>query len=427
MKRLFSILIVVVLLLSLSVGTFAAQPGFGNFTGDGSYTAGQFRDVRAADWFAPYVEDAFNFGFLRGKSLNMFDPAGLLTLGESVTLAARLRSIYHTGSADFAASTPFYEVYAQYAMQHGIIDSHGDYNALATRSQFAMMIFNALPPTAFPVLNDIPDFGINDVAPDVYFGSAVYSLYRAGVLSGSDRFGTFLSSSNITRAEASAILVRVANPDTRISLTLPSEIPAEIIFQRKTSAVFMIETFTPRGRSIRNGSGFFIDDTGLAVTSLHVLDNAASATITLYDGTTYHVNGVIALSIYNNLAMLSIDSGESRFNYLTLADSDLIRTGGIVYALGSPIALFNTITEGIVSNTNREVRGEELIQFTAPISFGSGGSPVLNTLGQVVGVAASSFANAQNLNLAIPVNFIRDLEIGELITLEELNRREDED
>ena len=115
-----------------------------------------------------------------------------------------------------------------------------------------------------------------------------------------------------------------------------------------------------------------------------------------------------------------MDSVSEGSCYLHLADSDLVVTGNTVYALGSPRDLINSITDGIVSNTNRIVDGSTFMQFTAPISFGSGGSPVLNTLGQVVGVASSSFSYGQNLNLAVPVNFIKELQPGKLVTLEEL-------
>ena len=203
-----------------------------------------------------------------------------------------------------------------------------------------------------------------------------------------------------------------------------SGIPAAQIFRNSANAVFMLETFDNDEESIRTGSGFFISDTGLAVTNLHVIENAASATITLYDGEVYPVLGVHAVSEEFNLTIISIGSGdddvdddEIEWQYLTLADSDLIETGNSVYAIGSPLGYINTMTAGIISNTKREVDGQTLIQFTAPISFGSGGSPLLNAVGQVIGVSSSSFSYGQNLNLAVPINHIKALEPGELIPL----------
>jgi hypothetical protein len=258
MKKTLSFILIIILIVSLSGTATADEGGFHNFTYSGNYVPGQFYDVNTSDWFAPYVEAAFNFGFFRGRSESTFEPSGLLTLGEAVTLASRLRSIYYTGSDDFPASSPYYIAYANYALAHGIIDRHLNYTARATRAEFAKMVYNALPSGAYRVINSIPDYGITDVPSDVGYGSAVYTLYRAGILVGSDRFGTFLPHSNISRAEASTIMVRIADPALRLFTLLPTSMPAETIYQRNTDAVFMIETFrSDRQRlfHIRNRAG----------------------------------------------------------------------------------------------------------------------------------------------------------------------------
>ena len=210
------------------------------------------------------------------------------------------------------------------------------------------------------------------------------------------------------------------NTGTPQKTALPAQIPAVYIFKQSADAVFLLETFDINGVSIRTGSGFFITETGLAVTNLHVISNAASATITLYNGDVYPVRGVHAISEEFNLTIISIDSDEADWDFLPFADSDLIETGNCVYAIGSPLGFINTMTAGIISNTSREIEGETLIQFTAPISFGSGGSPLLNTRGQVVGVTSSSYSYGQNLNLAVPINHVKTLQPGELVTLESL-------
>ncbi|MCL2202296.1 MAG: S1C family serine protease, partial [Oscillospiraceae bacterium] len=169
----------------------------------------------------------------------------------------------------------------------------------------------------------------------------------------------------------------------------------------------------------RTGSGFFINNSGLAVTALHVFGAAKSATITTFDGEVFDIAGIRAVNEEFNLAIIEIDSDKTDWSYLILADSDAITVGSTVFAIGSPRELINSITEGIVAHTGRELDTETMIQFTAPISFGSGGGPVLNTLGQVIGVASSSFTYGQNLNLAIPVNLIKELTLGPLVSFEE--------
>jgi len=198
--------------------------------------------------------------------------------------------------------------------------------------------------------------------------------------------------------------------------------PAELIYVQSVDAVFMLETFDGNGESIRTGSGFFISASGFAVTNLHVIQSAARAEITLDNGEVYPVRGVLAASEEHNIAIISIDSDKSDWDFLTLADSDSIEAGNSVYAIGSPLGYVNTMTAGIISNTKRDVDGDALIQFTAPISFGSGGSPLLNTLGQVVGITSSSFSYGQNLNLAVPVNHVKSMKLGESVSLASFNR-----
>ena len=197
-------------------------------------------------------------------------------------------------------------------------------------------------------------------------------------------------------------------------------IPADVIFERCADAVFLIETFDSDGSTIRTGSGFFISDTGLALTNLHVLDYATEAEITLYNGEVYPLKGVHAKSEEANLAVISIDSDKGGWPYLTFADSDLIETGNTVYVVGSPLGYIGTMTAGIISTTSRVVDEQSLIQFTAPISFGSGGSPLLNTQGQVIGLTSSSYSYGQHLNLAVPVNPLREMPEGECVALSEL-------
>ena len=200
----------------------------------------------------------------------------------------------------------------------------------------------------------------------------------------------------------------------------PVQLPAELIFRQSVNAVFMLETFGRDGKSIRTGSGFFITGAGLAVTNLHVLENASTATITLYNGDVFPLRGVHATSKKFNLAIISIESDADDWDHLTLGDSSKIEPGNSVYVIGSPLELINTMTQGIISHKRRDVSGEILIQFTAPISFGSGGSPVLNAYGQVIGIASSSFSYGQNLNLAVPANHIKTLTPSEFMPLDSL-------
>ncbi|MCL2408931.1 MAG: trypsin-like peptidase domain-containing protein [Oscillospiraceae bacterium] len=421
MKKAIISILVVAVLLSQSITVSAS--GLGNFRNSEDFTTGRFRDVGETDWFAGYVESAYNHGLVRGRGEETFAPGGLLTLGEAVALAVRMRNVYKTGASDFPAGDgSFYAVYAEYALDNEIIIYGKNFSAPATRAQFAELIYNALPGEVFGGINEIAYFGIPDVVPGSSFAPAVYALFRAGIVAGSDRFGTFFPHSQITRAEAAAIMTRTITPGERVNASLPHQIPANAIFERSADAVIMIEMFNALGEPTRTGSGFFISGAGLAVTNLHVVELAENAIATLNNGKRFPVSGVKARCRENNLAIILIDTGDA-VSYLSLADSDSVETGDQVFTIGSPEGLFNSITEGIISNTSREIGGNIYFQFTAAISFGSGGSPLLNGLGQVIGVASSSMAGGQSLNLAVPGNLIRELEPGAYyIPLSDLHR-----
>ena len=143
------------------------------------------------------------------------------------------------------------------------------------------------------------------------------------------------------------------------------------------------------------------------MTNYHVIAGAAAASITLADGSMYPVKGVCGYDKTADIAVLQIEG--SGFPYLDIADSSLLGVGTPVYAIGSPYGLKNSISDGIVSNVVQHLNGSDFIQFSAPISIGSGGGPILNTAGQVVGVACLSATRGQTLNFAVPINDLKDL------------------
>ena len=129
----------------MSQPPITAREGFGNFIYNNSYRPGQFTDVPDDEWYAGHLADAFNYSLIQGKSSALFDPAGIITLDEAVALAAKLNSIYCTGTSEFELTEPYYMAYALYALEHGILAGHMDYGAPATRAQLAGILYNALP------------------------------------------------------------------------------------------------------------------------------------------------------------------------------------------------------------------------------------------------------------------------------------------
>ena len=190
-----------------------------------AYPAARFSDVPADAWYADYVDYVAENGLMVGIADRRFDPAGTVTLAQAVTMAARIHSLYSTGEENFDQSTGsvWYQTYVDYARKHRIIDSSAarqDLNVTATRAQFAGIFAKSLPAGGLKAVNSVPDNSIPDVSMQESYAASVYTLYRAGVLTGNDEIGTFAPLSSITRAEAAAIVTRMMDPDQRQTVSL---------------------------------------------------------------------------------------------------------------------------------------------------------------------------------------------------------------
>lgn len=193
--------------------------GLANFKTVNTYTAGQFADVASTYWGAPNIAKAYELGLMKGSSDTAFDPEGSVTVAQTVTMAARLHSIYATGSENFVQSGVWYQTYVDYCKANGILKKDfADYNAPAKRSDFAAILAAALPAEALSAINTVTS--IPDVAENGENGETIYALYRAGILTGNDAQGTFGPETSINRAAAAAILTRMADISLRKNITL---------------------------------------------------------------------------------------------------------------------------------------------------------------------------------------------------------------
>ena len=187
------------------------------------YFQGQFSDVPANQWFTNNVANAFSFGLMKGNSATTFNPYGDVTVAEAIAMAARIHSIYTTGTENFTQGTLWYQCYLDYAYQSKII-SYAYYNCdvknKATRAQFAEIFAAALPDEALSIKNSVSDNAVPDVKMKDSYSAPVYKLYRAGILAGGDAKGTFSPNTFITRAECATIVARMADSDNRVSFSL---------------------------------------------------------------------------------------------------------------------------------------------------------------------------------------------------------------
>lgn len=406
-KRIFALLLAAALL---------SMPGQG--------ALGAFTDVGEGDWFYSEVMRVHERGLFQGRGGGLFAPHSGLKVCEAVCLTAALHSLHTGGGAPFSGEGVWYAPYYEYAGENGLFTAPGSApEALVTRAELAQMIYSALPEAARPPVGEVSPGGIPDVTGGEPYGAAVYALYRAGILTGGE-YGVFRPNAPVTRGEAAAILARADDPALRRAAVLPGAIPGEALYARLRDAVFFIEVYDAEGERIGKGSGFFIDAAGTAVTNYHVIEHGVSAVITAADGRRHPVSGVYAYDTEVDLAILQIEGAD--WATLPVADSSLVPAGAVAYTFGSPNELQGSMTRGVVSNPGRLFQDLPWIQFTAPIAPGSGGGPLVNALGQVVGVVCLVFTSGQNLNLAVPSNAIAALGRGELISLAQMTEIEDE-
>jgi len=175
-----------------------------------------------------------------------------------------------------------------------------------------------------------------------------------------------------------------------------------------SAAVVLIETTDKTGNPLAQGSGFIVSADGKIVTNFHVIEGADSALVKMSNGAFLPVRGVLAESEEDDLALIKVSG--SGLPMLRLADAKTVAVGDRVIAMGSPLGLEGTVTDGIVSALRELDRtNTPLIQTTAPISHGSSGGPLLDIGGKVVGILTFKFSEGENLNFAVGIDALKSL------------------
>lgn len=188
---------------------------------------------------------------------------------------------------------------------------------------------------------------------------------------------------------------------------LPEKSVRELVTQLGEAVV---QVRTPGGL----GSGFFLNEEGYLITNFHVIEGETQISIEVYhqqngqlERKVYKQVRIVAMNKFQDLALLKVEDKEApKFSWVPLGDSDLLAVGERVFAIGSPLGLERTVTEGIVSTKTRQVQGELYIQTTAQINPGNSGGPLFNLRGEVTGVTNMKVFG-EGLGFAIPVENVR--------------------
>jgi len=461
-----------------------------------TYT-GIFSDVPQEAWYSAEVASAYELGFIDGLDDKTFSPDTTVTVAQGITMASRIHAAVYNNEIEQVQGSTWYDMYVEYGKKHGFV-KEGQFDSYVRqlkRCEMAELFYGILPAAYFEKINDVA------LVPDVDENSEAYkkilALYNAGIVMGSDDYGTFYPDSAIKRSECAAIINRVAIPDNRVTGTLKVKkvkvyapdgrvkevyearadkeiavgwslepyvkmyapdgrtkyvlqskvkdeekvgwstkpvangtangadgaavLNAEQIYAKCSSSVFTIYAVASDGNRVSQGSGFFIDANGTAVTNYHVIEGTVAA-IAYFSSTDKEAEilGVYDYDKISDWAVIKVDCKDNDF--LTVGDKSTIVSGATVFAIGSPKGLTDTITQGIISNPARALDGVSYIQIDASITHGNSGGALINKYGEVIGINSAVLEHGTlGLNFALPVSKAMQYSSEKLYTLQEVN------
>lgn len=172
----------------------------------------------------------------------------------------------------------------------------------------------------------------------------------------------------------------------------------------------VVQVRTPAGL----GSGFFINEDGFLITNFHVTEGETQISVEVFqqkngelERKVYKQVKIVSLNKFGDLALLKVEDKDApKFAHVSLGDSDSLAVGERVFAIGSPLGLERSVTEGIVSTKTRQLQGDLYLQTTAQINPGNSGGPLFNLRGEVVGVTNMKITSGEGLGFAIPVESV---------------------
>ena len=281
---------------------------------------------------------------------------------------------------------------------------------------------STVEPAADPVVTDTP------VQPKKHHGGVgrvVALILSCAVISAACGFGGAILAQNgsrtgkttVQQSNRTATTVNVKKVDGQ-TLMSPAEVYASTVNSVVSINCSAVSTniFGQQTESASSGSGFIYTADGYIVTNQHVVANASSINVTLYNGDTYPATLVGSDSDYD-VAVLKIDAKD--LPAVTLGSSTDVNVGDTVMAIGNPLGeLTFSMSQGIVSCVNRAINVEgtpfNMIQVDASINPGNSGGPLMNLYGEVVGIVSakySSYANTtvEGLGFAIPINDVQSI------------------
>src|SRR4051794_1460633 len=202
--------------------------------------------------------------------------------------------------------------------------------------------------------------------------------------------------SSVLLARAGVVIACVGFP-----AGLLGESPSTKVFERNAASVVTITTDTSFG------SGVVVAAAGIIATNLHVIEDGARVSVRFSNGDVYDDVAVVDFDARKDLVLLKVKAFKP--TAAALGDSDDLKVGERVFAIGAPRRLELTLSEGIVSALRDSGEGYRVVQTSAAISSGSSGGGLFDENGALVAITTFKISGGENLNFAIPINYVRGM------------------
>jgi serine protease Do len=194
-----------------------------------------------------------------------------------------------------------------------------------------------------------------------------------------------------------------------VNVTPPPERSVRELVNQLGESVVLVRT--PGGL----GSGFFINEDGYLITNFHVIEGETQIAVEVYlrrngqlERNSYKQVRIVSMNKFQDVALLKVEDKDApKFSPVALGDAETLAVGERVFAIGSPLGLERTVTEGILSTKTRQMQGELYLQTTAQINPGNSGGPLFNMRGEAVGVTNMKVAFGEGIGFAIPIDTVK--------------------
>jgi len=222
MKKLICFLFALAAFVCFLCGAAFADGGISyGFHHKYEYRNGLSIDISEGYSYGKYAARVFALGLAPGEGAENFGFDGKVTVAEAISIASSVHSFCYGSEIEVPAGESWYKGYVDYALENGIISTDvWHYSDAATRRQFATMLYAAMPKSALNTISDVPDGCIPDVMPSDPSKDAIYSLYRAGILTGADAEGSFYPDEDISSAAVSTVIKRLGLRNMRVQFSL---------------------------------------------------------------------------------------------------------------------------------------------------------------------------------------------------------------